>query len=45
MKDPIIEGNWYYYVHVSKDSPKNIYRGMWGNLPDTEAADHGLKLK
>ena len=28
---------WYYYVHVSKDSPKNINRGFWTEeTPDLE---------
>lgn len=28
---------WLYQIRVSKDSPKNTYRGMWnGNTPNTE---------
>lgn len=27
---------WYYYVRVSKDSPKNAKSGDFNRLPDTE---------
>jgi hypothetical protein len=36
MKAEITKTPWTYQVHVSKDSPKNIKRGFFDNLPDNE---------
>jgi hypothetical protein len=36
MKAEVKRTPWAYQVHVSKDSPRNIRRGSFDELPDTE---------
>lgn len=36
MEKEVNTAPWIYVVFVSKDSPNNVYRGMFPDLPDNE---------